>query len=316
MKKINKIFVAGHNGMVGNSVYNFLKIKKFKLIAKSKKELNLLNQKKVFKFIKKEKPDIIINAAAKVGGIKHNSTYPANFIYENLTISSNLIHAAYKYNVKKFINLGSACVYPKFCKQPIKEEYLLTGSLEKTNEAYAIAKIASIKMCEFYNKQYGTKFISLQPTNLYGENDNYNLSASHVLPALIRKFHEAKIKNLKSVEIWGTGKPKREFMHVSDLSRAIYFVIKKNININIINVGSGDEISIKNLARKIAKIIGYKGSIKFNTKLPDGTPRRIVDNKILKKLGWRASIKLDDGIKKVYESYKSECVTNNLRNTQ
>ena len=301
MKK--KIWVAGHTGMVGSSLVRLFTKKKFKLLKVTKNKLDLRNQLKVENWIKRNRPDIIILAAAKVGGIKHNSTYPANFIYDNLMISTNIIHAAYKNKVKKLINLGSACIYPKFCKQPIKEEYLLSGNLEKTNEAYAIAKISALKMCEYYNKQFKTNYISLQPTNLYGYNDNFELNSSHVLPALIRKFHEAKIKRKKYVEIWGTGKSKREFMFVDDLSEAINFIIKKNFKSNILNVGSGEEISIKKLAEKIKKIIGYKGKIKFNRKYPDGTPRRIVSSNLINKLGWKAKVNLDNGIKMTYGHY-------------
>lgn len=304
MKK--KIFIAGHNGMVGSSLIRLFKEKNnIKLITINKSKLDLRDQKKTALFVKKNKPDIIINAAAKVGGIKHNSDYPAEFFYDNILISTNLIHSAYKNKVSKFINLGSACIYPKICKQPIKEEYLLTGKLEKTNEAYAIAKISALKMCEFYNTQYKTNFISLQPTNLYGENDNFDLKSSHVLPALIRKFHEAKVQNKKYVEIWGTGIAKREFLYVDDLAAATNFLLNKKITHSFVNIGSGYEISIKNLAIKIGKIIGYKGKIKFNTKYPDGTPRRIVDNSILKKMGWKPKISLDTGIKQTYDHFKT-----------
>lgn len=304
MKK--KIFIAGHNGMVGSSLIRLFKEKNnIKLITINKSKLDLRDQKKTALFVKKNKPDIIINAAAKVGGIKHNYDYPAEFFYDNILISTNLIHSAYKNKVSKFINLGSACIYPKICKQPIKEEYLLTGKLEKTNEAYAIAKISALKMCEFYNTQYKTNFISLQPTNLYGENDNFDLKSSHVLPALIRKFHEAKVQNKKYVEIWGTGIAKREFLYVDDLAAATNFLLNKKITHSFVNIGSGYEISIKNLAIKIGKIIGYKGKIKFNTKYPDGTPRRIVDNSILKKMGWKPKISLDTGIKQTYDHFKT-----------
>ena len=298
MKK--KIWIAGHKGMVGSSLVREFEKTNYKILTIDKKKLDLKNQTKVEKWVKKNKPDVIIIAAAKVGGIKHNSTYPANFIYDNLTISTNIIHSAYKNKIQKLVNLGSACIYPKLCKQPIKEEYLLTGELEKTNEAYAIAKIAALKMCQYYNKQFKTNYLSLQPTNLYGYNDNFNLKSSHVLPALIRKFHEAKINKKKSVEIWGTGKATREFMFVDDLASAIKFLISKKFKIDVINVGSGEEISIKKLAEKIKSIVGYDGKIIFNTKYPDGTPRRIVSSKKINKLGWKSKIKLNDGIKLTY----------------
>ena len=307
MKK--KIWIAGHKGMVGSSLVRIFKNSDYKILTIDKKKIDLRNQIQVNNWVKKNKPSIIIIAAAKVGGIKHNASFPAEFIYDNLLISSNIIHAAFKCKTEKLINLGSACIYPKHCKQPIKEEYLLTGELEKTNEAYAIAKIAALKTCEYYNKQYKTNFISLQPTNLYGFNDNFNLKSSHVLPALIRKFYEAKINKKKHVEIWGTGKATREFMFVDDLSLAIKFLIKKRFKYNVINVGSGEEISIKKLAQKIKNIIGYKGKIVFNKNYPDGTPRRIVSSKKINDMGWVSKIKLDDGIKMTYkyflENYKS-----------
>ncbi len=301
MKK--KIWIAGHKGMVGSSLVREFEKTNYKILTIDKKKLDLKNQTKVEKWVKKNKPDVIIIAAAKVGGIKHNSTYPANFIYDNLTISTNIIHSAYKNKIQKLVNLGSACIYPKLCKQPIKEEYLLTGELEKTNEAYAIAKIAALKMCQYYNKQFKTNYLSLQPTNLYGYNDNFNLKSSHVLPALIRKFHEAKINKKKSVEIWGTGKATREFMFVDDLASAIKFLISKKFKMDVINVGSGEEISIKKLAEKIKSIIEYDGKIIFNTKYPDGTPRRIVSSKKINQLGWKSKIKLNDGIKLTYNYF-------------
>ena len=298
---MKKVWIAGHNGMVGSALFKiFSKKKKYKVLTVNKKKLDLKNQNAVNNWVKRNKPDLIINAAAKVGGIKHNAQYPADFIYDNLMISINVINAAYLNKVKKIFNLGSACIYPKHCDQPIKEEYLLTGELEKTNEAYAIAKIASLKTCEYFNKQLGTKFYSLQPTNLYGENDNFDLNSSHVIPALINKFHKAKNNNKKSVEIWGSGKATREFMHVDDLAEAIFFLSNKNLNHNVLNIGTGEEISIKNLAKKISKISNYNGRIKFNTKLPDGTPRRIVDSSKLKKMGWKPKIYLDEGLEKTY----------------
>lgn len=306
---ITKIWIAGHNGMVGSSLVRFFsKKKKFKILKVDKKKLNLLDQKKVFTWIKKNKPNIVINAAAKVGGIKHNNDFPAEFIYENITISSNIIHGSYLANVDKLINLGSACIYPKFTKQPIKEDYLLSGKLEKTNEAYAIAKISSLKMCEYYSKQFKCNFFSLQPTNLYGYNDNFNLNSSHVLPALINKFHYAKIHNKKSVEIWGTGKAKREFLFVDDLADAIFFIINNYKEKKFLNVGSGEEISIKNLALLIKKIVGFNGKIIFNKNMPDGTPRRIVSNYKLNKLGWKSKINLNSGIEKTYKYFKKNVI--------
>ena len=304
-----KIWIAGHNGMVGSSLLRFFsKKKKYKILKVDKNKLNLLNQKKVFDWLKKNKPNIVINAAAIVGGIKHNSDYPAEFIYENLTISTNIIHGSFLAKVDKLINLGSACIYPKFSKQPIKEEYLLSGKLEKTNEAYAIAKIASLKMCEYYNRQFKCNYFSLQPTNLYGYYDNYDLKSSHVLPALINKFHEAKISNKKFVEIWGSGKAKREFLFVDDLADAIFFILKNYKKNEFINIGSGQEVSIKTLALMIKKIVGYKGKIIFNKNMPDGTPRRIVSNNKLKKLGWKSKTTLASGILKTYNFFKKEVI--------
>ena len=309
INKKSKIFLAGHKGMVGSAVLDTLKSRNYSnIITIEKKKLDLRNQNDVKKWVKRNQPDIIINAAAKVGGIKHNANFPANFIYDNLMISINIINAAYKNKVKKLFNLGSACIYPKHCKQPIKENYLLTGELEKTNEAYAIAKIASLKTCEYYNKQLGTKYYSLQPTNLYGENDNFDLNSSHVIPGLINKFYHAKINNEKSVEIWGSGKATREFMHVDDLAEAIYFLSQKKMSNNVLNIGTGEEISIRNLAKRICKISNFKGKIKFNTKLPDGTPRRIVDSSRIKKMGWKPKIYLDEGLKRTYKYFVNKKV--------
>lgn len=302
MKK--KVYITGQEGMVGSSIYRLLKKKNFKIINCKRNQLDLLDQKKVYKWLLKHKPDIVIHSAGRVGGILHNSSYPANFIFENAQMALNVIHGSYKAGVKRIINLGSACIYPKYSKQPIKEEYLLSGKLEQTNEAYAIAKILGLKMTEFYNKQYKTDYVSLQPTNLYGENDNFNLQSSHVIPALINKFHSAKILKKKNVEIWGTGTPKREFLHVDDLAEAILFILKKKIKLNLINVGSGHEISIKKLANAIKKIVGFEGKIKFDKNKPDGTPRKLVSNKILKSKGWKPKIKLLQGLKRTYNFYK------------
>ena len=299
-----KVYITGQEGMVGSSIYKLLKKNNFKIINCKRNQLDLLDQKKVYSWLLKHKPDIVIHAAGRVGGILHNSSYPANFIFENAQMALNVIHGSYKAGVKRIINLGSACIYPKYSKQPIKEEYLLSGKLEQTNEAYAIAKILGLKMTEFYNKQYKTNYISLQPTNLYGENDNFEVKSSHVIPALINKFHEAKILKKKNVEIWGTGTPKREFLYVDDLADAILFILKKKIKLNLINVGSGHEVSIKKLANLIKKIVGFEGKIKFNKNKPDGTPRKLVSNKILKSKGWKPKIKLLQGLKITYTFYK------------
>ena len=299
-----KVYITGQEGMVGSSIYKLLKKNNFKIINCKRNQLDLLDQKKVYSWLLKHKPDIVIHAAGRVGGILHNSSYPANFIFENAQMALNVIHGSYKAGVKRIINLGSACIYPKYSKQPIKEEYLLSGKLEQTNEAYAIAKILGLKMTEFYNKQYKTNYISLQPTNLYGENDNFEVKSSHVIPALINKFHEAKILKKKNVEIWGTGTPKREFLYVDDLADAILFILKKKIKLNLINVGSGHEVSIKKLINLIKKIVGFEGKIKFNKNKPDGTPRKLVSNKILKSKGWKPKIKLLQGLKITYTFYK------------
>lgn len=299
-----RVYISGQEGMVGSSILRLLRKKNFKIVNCKRNQLDLLDQKKVYSWLAKNKPDIVIHTAGRVGGILHNSSYPANFIFENAQMALNVIHGSYKAGVKKIINLGSACIYPKFSKQPIKEEYLLTGKLEETNEAYAIAKILGLKMTEFYNKQYKTNYISLQPTNLYGENDNFDIKSSHVIPALINKFHRAKILKKKEVEIWGTGTPKREFLYVDDLAEAIVFILKKNIKFDLINVGSGEEVTIKKLANLVKDVIDFKGKIKFNKNKPDGTPRKLVSNKILKSKGWKPKTKLLAGLSKTYNFYK------------
>jgi GDP-L-fucose synthase len=299
-----KVYISGQEGMVGSSILRLLRKKNFKIVNCKRNQLDLLDQKKVYSWLAKNKPDIVIHTAGRVGGILHNSSYPANFIFENAQMALNVIHGSYKAGVKKIINLGSACIYPKFSKQPIKEEYLLTGKLEETNEAYAIAKILGLKMTEFYNKQYKTNYISLQPTNLYGENDNFDIKSSHVIPALINKFHRAKILKKNEVEIWGTGTPKREFLYVDDLAEAIVFILKKNIKFDLINVGSGEEVTIKKLANLVKDVIDFKGKIKFNKNKPDGTPRKLVSNKILKSKGWKPKTKLLAGLIKTYNFYK------------
>ena len=305
MNKNDRIFVAGHKGLVGSAIVRNLQRKGYNnLILKSRKELDLINQTQVNEFFEKEKPDYVFLAAAKVGGIGANSTYPADFIYENLMIESNIIHAAYRYKVRKLLFLGSSCIYPKTCPQPIKEEYLLTGPLEPTNEAYALAKISGLKMCQFYNQQYGTNFISVMPTNLYGPNDNFDLETSHVFPALIRKFHEAKIKNLPYVELWGDGTPLREFLYVDDMADACVFLMENYDCNEFVNIGTGKEISIARLAEMIKNIIGYKGDIRWDRTKPNGTPRKLLDISKLTALGWRSQVNLETGIYKTYAWYK------------
>jgi GDP-L-fucose synthase len=302
MNNNDKIFVAGHNGLVGSALVRKLLINGYKnLILVNSTELDLRDQKSVEDFFQKEKIDYVFIAAGKVGGILANVKSPAEFLYDNLMIQANIIHSAYKNNVKKLLLLGSSCIYPKFSNQPIKEEYLLTGPLEETNEAYAIAKIAGIKLCKFYNKQYGCNFISLMPTNLYGINDNFNPETSHVLPALLRKIYEAKIDNKKNVIIWGSGNPKREFLHVDDLADAsLYMMINYNGS-NHINIGSDDELSIKKLSILISKIIGYEGNLVFDKSKPDGTPRKKLDSSMAKTIGWQRKIPLEKGIMDTYK---------------
>jgi len=311
MDKNSKIYIAGHSGMVGSAIVRKLKNDGFnKLIFHSHADLDLLIQSDVNTFFKREKPDIVILAAAKVGGINANNTYRGQFLYENLTIQNNVIHAAHEFKVKKLLFLGSACIYPKEAIQPIKEEYLLSNYLESTNEPYAIAKIAGIKLCENYYNQYGDNFISIMPNNLYGPNDNFNLQTSHVLPALLRKFHEGKQLNSNFVEIWGTGSPLREFLHVDDMANACLFMMSNisakdlyGMKISHLNVGSNEEISIKELALLIKKIVGFSGELVFNNKYPDGMLRKLLDAKKIINLGWVSKIKLKDGIKSVYQWY-------------
>lgn len=304
MEKKSKIFVAGHRGLVGSAIVRKLQQEGYNnLILRTREELDLTNFNAVSEFFKKEKSEYVFLAAAKVGGILANSIKKAEFIYENLQIQNNVIHNAYLNNVKKLLFLGSSCIYPKMCPQPIKEEYLLSGYLEPTNDAYAIAKIAGLIMCRSYNEQYGANFISAMPTNLYGYNDNFDLNSSHVLPALIRKFHEAKVENKKEVIVWGTGSPLREFLFVDDLADALLFLMN-NYNENIhINVGTGEDISIKDLAFLIKEVVGFNGQITFDTSKPDGTPRKLLDVSRINKLGWKAKTSLKDGIKLTYEWY-------------
>jgi GDP-L-fucose synthase len=301
MKLDSKIYVAGHRGMVGSAIVRALENQGFKnLIYRSSKELDLTDQQQVQAFFKNEKPEYVFLAAAKVGGIVANNTYRADFIYQNLMIQNNVIHAAYENGVTKLMFLGSSCIYPKNAPQPLKEEYLLTGLLEPTNEPYAIAKIAGIKMCEAYRDQYGCNFISVMPTNLYGPNDNYDLNNSHVLPALLRKFIEAKNNGEKSVTIWGTGTPLREFLHVDDLADACLFLMKNYNENEFLNIGVGHDISIMDLAKMVKEIVGFEGEIILDKSKPDGTSRKLMDVSCLTELGWKASVSLEDGIKQVY----------------
>ena len=300
----SKIYVAGHNGMVGSAICRKLKELGYNnLIFKDSKALDLRNQKSVNDFFMREKPDNVFLAAAKAGGILANSKYKAEFIYDNLMIQNNVINASFSHKVKKLLFLGSSCIYPKMAKQPIKEEYLLSGHLEPTNEPYAIAKIAGLKLCQYYKEQYGCNFISIMPTNLYGINDNFNLYNSHVLPALIRKFHEAKVSKKHVVLLWGSGEPYREFLYVDDLADACVFLMKTYNGSNPINVGSGDDLSILDLARKVKQVIGFSGKINWDLSKPDGTPRKLLDVSLINKLGWSAKTPLEDGIKKTYNWY-------------
>ncbi|CCG52917.1 GDP-L-fucose synthase [Flavobacterium indicum GPTSA100-9 = DSM 17447] len=303
MNKDSKIYVAGHRGMVGSAIVANLIEKGFtNIITKTSNELDLTNQIAVANFFADEQPEYVFLAAAKVGGIVANNTYRAQFIYENMMIQNNVIHHSYLNNVKKLMFLGSSCIYPKLAPQPLKEEYLLTGLLEETNEPYAIAKIAGIKMCDAYRDQYGCNFISVMPTNLYGFNDNYDLQNSHVLPALLRKFHEAKLNNEEKVEVWGTGTPLREFLHATDMADACVFLMENYNDRGFVNIGSGKEISIKDLALLVKDIVGFKGTIYFNTEKPDGTPRKLMDVSKLKNLGWEYKISLKEGIENVYKT--------------
>ncbi len=302
MEKNNKVYIAGHNGMVGSAIHRRLLKEGFtNIITRSSKELDLRNQQQVTDFFAAEKPEYVILAAAKVGGIIANNTYRGEFLYENLMIQSNVIHQAHLNGVKKLLFLGSSCIYPKLAPQPLKEEYLLTGPLEPTNEPYAIAKIAGLKMCEAYRSQYGSNFITVMPTNLYGPNDNYDLNNSHVLPAMLRKFHEARERGDASVTLWGTGSPRREFLHADDLADACFFLMQQYEAGEPVNIGVGDDITIKELAGLIQRITGFTGTINWDTSKPDGTPRKLMDVSRLTKAGWKARITLEDGIKQVYK---------------
>jgi len=311
MKSNDKIYIAGHNGMVGSAIHRKLREKGFvNIITRSSSELDLSNQQDTYNFLQEEKPDYVVIAAAKVGGIYANDSYPAEFIYQNLMIEANLIHGSYLAKVNKLLFLGSSCVYPKESKQPIKEEYLLSSYLESTNEPYAIAKIAGIKLCESYNRRYGTDYRSIMPTNLYGPNDNFHSKNSHVIPALIKRFHEAKVKNKPFVEVWGSGKPMREFLHVDDMASASIYIMSLNKKLleketspmlSHINIGTGKDITIKDATQIIKEVVGFDGEVVFNTKMPDGTKRKLLDVSKIENLGWKHTITLKDGLKETYE---------------
>lgn len=304
MDRTNKIYVAGHRGMVGSAIVRALKSRGFEnILTASSSELDLRDQFAVNRFFEEKKPDYVFMAAAKVGGIHANNTYRAEFLYDNIMIASNVIHACHLFGVNKLLFLGSSCIYPKYADQPLKEEYLLTGELEPTNEPYAIAKIAGIKLCEAYRDQYGSNFISAMPTNLYGIGDNYNLKNSHVLPALIRKFHEAKVNGSKEVEVWGSGTPKREFMYADDLADACLFLMENYDGKQFVNVGTGEDVTIKELAETVKHTVGFEGSIRWNTTMPDGTPRKLMDVSKLKELGWSYKVRLQEGVEMAYNDF-------------
>lgn len=311
MKKNSKIYAAGHRGLVGSAIVRKLKEKGYtNIIGKTHSELDLTNSVEVEQFFETEKPEYVFLAAAKVGGIFANSNYPADFIYENLQIQNNVIGMAYKYKVKKLMFLGSSCIYPKMCPQPIKEEYLLSGYLEETNEAYALAKISGLKMCQFFNKQYGTNYISVMPTNLYGPYDNFHIENSHVVPALIRRFYEAKENNASEVAVWGSGTPLREFLYSEDMADACIYLMEIYKGNGFFNIGTGKEITIKGLAELIKEIIGYEGQLVFDSSKPDGTPRKLLDVSKLEKSGWTYKTDLKSGIQKTYKWFKDNCINN------
>ncbi len=302
MEKNSRIYVAGHRGLVGSAIVRNLEANEFtNIITRTHKELDLTNQTDVRKFFEEEKPEYVFLAAAKVGGIHANNTYPADFIYDNLMIQNNVIKAAHDFEVTKLLFLGSTCIYPKMAPQPIKEEYLLTGALEETNEAYAVAKIAGLEMCKFFKRQYGDNFISCMPTNLYGPNDNFDLKSSHVLPALIRKFHEAKVNGSETVEVWGTGTPLREFIYVDDMATACMFLMENYDGEQHVNIGTGEEVSIRQLAETVKEVVGFVGELVFNTDMPDGTPRKLTTVDKLHGLGFMHKVSLNDGIRMAYE---------------
>ena len=307
MDQSAKIFVAGHKGMVGSAILRHLHDAGFtNIVTRTSRDLDLCDQNLVNSFFEAEKPAYVFLAAGRVGGINANNSYRAEFIYQNLAIQINVIHAAYLNNVTKLISLGSSCIYPKMADQPLKEEYLLTGALEKTNEPYAVAKIAGLKMCDAYRSQYGCNFISTMPTNLYGPNDNYDLNNSHVLPALLKKIHRAMVENHENIEIWGTGTPKREFLHVDDLANACFFLMENYDDSGFVNIGTGMDISIKDLALMIKDIVGFQGELKFNTEKPDGTPQKLLEVTKLHNMGWTHSIGLREGIETVYNEIEGE----------
>ncbi len=313
MNKTDKIYVAGHRGLVGSAIVRNLESKGYtNIVKRTHKELDLTNQAAVYDFFAQEKPDVVVLAAAKVGGINANNTTPAEFAYENMQIQCNVINAAHVNKVKKLLFLGSTCIYPRMAPQPIPEDALLTGPLEVTNEAYAIAKISGLEMCKFYKRQYGDDFISCMPTNLYGPHDNYDLSGSHVMPAMIRKFHDAKVKGEKSVELWGTGSPLREFLYVDDMADACVFLLENYSGEQHVNIGTGKEVTIKELAETVKKTVGYEGEIVWNTDMPDGTPRKLTDVTKLHNLGWTHKVELEEGVKLAYEWFKENVDTARL----
>lgn len=309
LDKGSKIYVAGHTGMVGSAIVRSLVRQGYtNIVSATHKELDLTNQAQTEAFFEREKPEYVFLAAAKVGGIHANDTYPADFIMENMAIQCNVLRSAFKNHVRKLMLLGSSCIYPKKCPQPIKEEYLLTGELEPTNEAYALAKISGIKMCQSYNKQYGTKYISVMPASLYGVNDRFDIENSHVIPSMIIKFHKAKVNNSPVVELWGTGTPLREFLYVDDMADACVYLMNNYEGNEFINIGSGQEISIRELAEKIKKVVGYEGKIVFDSSKPDGTPRRVLDNTKIFKTGWKPKVSLDEGLEREYKYYLDNIV--------
>ncbi|WP_281885374.1 GDP-L-fucose synthase [Paenibacillus sp. YYML68] len=311
MELQSKIYVAGHRGLAGSAIVRRLeKAGHENIVTRTSKELDLRDKTAVYRFFAEQQPEYVFLAAARVGGIVANHTYPVDFLGDNLKIQTNVIEAAYEFGAKKLMFLGSTCIYPKLAPQPLKEEYLLTGALEPTNEPYAIAKIAGIKLCEAYNRQFGTDYVSVMPTNLYGPNDNFDLQSSHVLPALLRKFHEAKESSKPSVEIWGTGTPRREFLHADDLADACVFLMNNYSGSEIVNIGVGDDIAIKDLAELIGRIVGYEGEIVYDTTKPDGTPRKLVDTTKINELGWSASIPLEDGVRSAYAWFKEQYAVN------
>jgi GDP-L-fucose synthase len=306
MSKNQKIYIAGHNGMVGSAIVRRLNALGYNnIVTRSRQELDLLDQAAVHQFFESEKPDYVFLAAAKVGGIHANNTYRADFIYQNLVIETNIIHGAYQAGTQGLMFLGSSCIYPRDCPQPIKEEYLLTGPLEQTNEPYAIAKIAGIKLCESFNRQYGTHYTSVMPTNLYGPNDNYDLETSHVIPALLRKTHEAKVNGEAQVVVWGSGKPMREFLHVDDMACACVYLMENKVSDTLINIGTGEDLTIRELAETIKNVVGFSGKLDFDASKPDGTPRKLLDVNKLHELGWRHQYNLADGLRHAYDWFVS-----------